>query len=277
MEPSPELALARVPLFAGLDPEMLAALARRLVPVRLSRGEVLCWEGDLGAELFVVESGEVRVLARSGAREVCRLGPGEHVGEMAVIDPAPRSATVQAARDSRLWKLRIEDFESLAGADSKLYRQIAIALARRLRSTTAGAWPNSTVRTVLLVDLRRSVLLRDEQTGPSRASGTGADGLSATLLAAVEEILGGRVGVVRLHCRSDSDGLGLKLDTLRQKHGYVFLMFDPEASGDLSIAPDNLLRAIYGQVDLSLLLLTTDSQAMAQAEQHLRRLDGLGL
>src|SRR5215211_2251314 len=138
MELTLAAALARIDLFASLDDETRARLGACLTRVRIERGETLFREGDPGAALYLIESGEVRVLNRQATHEICRLGPGEHVGEMSVIDHAPRSATVVARRDTTLWRLAAEDFESFAAAHSQLLERIAASLARRLRETTAA-------------------------------------------------------------------------------------------------------------------------------------------
>jgi len=79
-------------LFARLDPETISALGDLVVPMELERGEVLFREGAEGGSLYVIDSGEVRVLARSGSQEVTRIGAGGHLGEMALIDDAPPRA-----------------------------------------------------------------------------------------------------------------------------------------------------------------------------------------
>src|SRR5262245_23613669 len=148
--------LSRVSLFAGLDSAVRDILSKRLRAVRLERGEVLFREGDLGAALFLVESGEVRVLSHNGTKEVCRLGPLEHVGEMSLIDQTPRSATVIAACDTALWQLSARDFDALCQSHPQIHKQIAIALAQRLRDTTIGSAKRRAESVVLLLDARHS-------------------------------------------------------------------------------------------------------------------------
>src|SRR5262245_34483267 len=136
MKHSADDPLSSVSLFAGLNPAVREALSGQLKPIRLERGEVLYREGDLGGALFMVVSGEVRVLSHGGSKEVCRLVPREHVGEMSLIDQSPRSATVVAACDTALWQLGADEFDSLCQTHPQVHKQIAIALAKRLRDTT---------------------------------------------------------------------------------------------------------------------------------------------
>ena len=92
--------LARVPIFAPLSKEQLAGLARLVVQRQFARGQVLIREGDTDAALYIVVSGQVSVTKRgaSGVADLHlqTLGPGSFVGEMALLDGSPRSATVTA-------------------------------------------------------------------------------------------------------------------------------------------------------------------------------------
>lgn len=75
-------------------------LERRAVP----RGEIILSQGDMGASAFLIQSGEVAVFTQSGDKrvELARMGPGQIVGEMALVVDGPRSATVQALTDCNL-------------------------------------------------------------------------------------------------------------------------------------------------------------------------------
>jgi hypothetical protein len=92
------LALRRVPLFAALDPEDLQRVAALAVERRWSGGEALMVEGDVGSELVVIVEGDVRVVHVDGGTEhlLRRYGPGDHIGELAVLRAGPRAASVLA-------------------------------------------------------------------------------------------------------------------------------------------------------------------------------------
>jgi signal transduction histidine kinase len=96
--------LRRVPLFAELSEEDLARITHRCEPLELAPGEVLATEGEPGDALFVIVSGELRVVKRSRESEVAiaTLGQGEIVGEMAIFESQPRNATVRAATAARV-------------------------------------------------------------------------------------------------------------------------------------------------------------------------------
>jgi hypothetical protein len=93
------LFLRRVPLFEGLAPEDLQRIAMTAVERIYPGGEALFREGDLGQELVVVVEGSVRVVhveTEGTERLLRRYGPGDHIGELAVLRAAPRAATVIA-------------------------------------------------------------------------------------------------------------------------------------------------------------------------------------
>src|SRR5688572_4537009 len=106
-------ALARVPIFAGLDEEhlrLLTATARRRT---LKADEALFYEGDPGQTLYLVLSGEVKIqrFTPSGKVVVIALrGPGEHVGEMALLDGEPRSADAVTSAPTELLMLDRAEF-----------------------------------------------------------------------------------------------------------------------------------------------------------------------
>jgi len=93
------LALRRVPLFEGLDPEDLQRIAATVVERVYAPDEALMTEGDLGEGLVVLLEGTVRVekLEPDGSIRMIRTyEPGEHIGELAVLRERPRVASVIA-------------------------------------------------------------------------------------------------------------------------------------------------------------------------------------
>ena len=100
--------LRRVPLLAALSLVGVERLAQSARPAEVSAGDVVVRQGEPAAEFYVVASGEVAV-ARDG-REVRRLGPGEAFGEIALLEPGPRTATVTALAPTRLLALDRDRF-----------------------------------------------------------------------------------------------------------------------------------------------------------------------
>jgi len=118
------------------DVEWMARSGRRMAT---QQSNVLIHEGRATDDLFFVIAGEA-VVKVSGVGEVARLGRGEVVGEMSLVDSAPPSATVEMtagslvlAIDKRVIEQRLRDNPGFAG---RFYKALAIFLADRLRSTT---------------------------------------------------------------------------------------------------------------------------------------------
>jgi CRP-like cAMP-binding protein len=128
--------LRRVPLFSEIPP----ADYQRVVDVARERSypknSVILFEDDPGDALYVVGSGQVKVvLIGEDGREVILsvLGEGEFFGEMALIDDEPRSAHVIAMEDSMLVVLRREDFQPILASTPAIAIALLRELSRRLR------------------------------------------------------------------------------------------------------------------------------------------------
>jgi CRP-like cAMP-binding protein len=122
--------LRRVELFAATPDRVLAGVASVLDEVSFASGDVLLREGAVEDWLFVVVEGEVEV-TRSD-RQV-RLGPGSVVGELAVLDPQPRSATVTAVTEVLAFRLRREGFREAVESRPEVAMGVITELVRRLR------------------------------------------------------------------------------------------------------------------------------------------------
>lgn len=103
--------LRSVPLFARLHRRALAQAASLLTPVTLTAGEVICRAGELGREALVIVAGTATVV-RDGER-VATLGPGDLVGELALLRDGYRTATVVADTDVTALVMSIREFVSL--------------------------------------------------------------------------------------------------------------------------------------------------------------------
>jgi CRP/FNR family transcriptional regulator, cyclic AMP receptor protein len=123
-------ALDGVPLFDGLSKKELAQLARLSEDLEVEPGKVLCKEGEIGKEFFVIVDGKVKV-NRKGSRVATR-GSGEFVGEIALLEDLPRTATVTAETPVRLFVLTRKDFRHLVDVNPGVERKVMRALARRL-------------------------------------------------------------------------------------------------------------------------------------------------
>src|SRR6185503_5878548 len=111
-----QLALLRaVPIFSPLPAPTLERIAAELEPVVARTGDVLVREGDAGDRFYLIDVGSADVTI--AMRHVRRLGAGEYFGEIALLRDVPRTATVTAGSDVRLYSLRRTEF--LAAARSR--------------------------------------------------------------------------------------------------------------------------------------------------------------
>jgi CRP-like cAMP-binding protein len=130
-------ALHRVELFAAIPGRVLAAVAQAAVERRLATGEVLMEEGAVEAHLFAIVEGRVRV--HRGGRNVVELGPGSSVGELAVLVPAPRTASVTALEPTLLLRVDKVALDELLIDWPELAHGVIAELVARLRATTEYA------------------------------------------------------------------------------------------------------------------------------------------
>jgi len=130
----------KVPLFSGIPAEDRLALARAATVRTYRRGDVIVRQGQPGESFFVIVRGRVAVTILSpDGREVVlnTLGEGDHFGEMALVDDAPRSASVVAQERSELAILSREVFVDLLRSNFVLTRALLAAFSRRLRHANA--------------------------------------------------------------------------------------------------------------------------------------------
>lgn len=126
--------LGRVPLFAACSDKELDRLARHAEIVEFAAGDTLMDEGQPGQEFFVVVDGEVGVTR--GNQTVAKLGPGAYVGELALLDPGPRTATVTALRDTAAVLLGSREFYAAVDESPALARKLLAGMAHRLREVS---------------------------------------------------------------------------------------------------------------------------------------------
>ena len=128
--------LHNVPLFAGLDRSDLERLAARFQERSFSEGSTIMEEGATGTSFFVVLDGNADVTV--GGERKATLGPGDHFGEMAVVDDGVRSASVTAATDVRTAFLTPWEFRPFVEENPKVAWSLLQSLSRRLRDAQAA-------------------------------------------------------------------------------------------------------------------------------------------
>lgn len=127
--------LAQVPLFSALSKKELQLVARRAEDVKVDPGRILVSEGSTGSEFFVIIDGTATV-SRHG-RKVASLGAGDAFGELALLDKAPRNATVTAQSEMELVVLGQREFGGLIDEVPGFARKLLAGMARRLRDSDA--------------------------------------------------------------------------------------------------------------------------------------------
>jgi CRP-like cAMP-binding protein len=128
-----------VRLFAGFEvPEARAFLSACKLETH-HVGTRLIKQGETSYELYVMLSGEVAVRRESegGETELARLGPGDTFGELALLDFGARSASIDVLSETRVFVAERAAIFRLSSLEGKLYRNLAIMMATRLRETDA--------------------------------------------------------------------------------------------------------------------------------------------
>ena len=123
--------LPAVPLFAGLSDDEVEQLATLFKARRFEAGETVIREGSGGAAFYVIDSGEARVTIRGD--EVATLGPGDHFGEIALIDAGERLATVTATTDLVCHGLTYWEFRPLVQENGAIGWKLLQSMAQMLR------------------------------------------------------------------------------------------------------------------------------------------------
>jgi hypothetical protein len=137
------ICLKAVPMFAEVSDETLADVAELLGEVDYAKGQVVFEKGAEGDSLYVVVSGRVRVY--DGARTIVELGPKEIFGELALLDPEPRLASIAAVEDTRLFRLDRESFAELMAGNIEVVRGVLHVLCERLRAHGGYAGDRATL------------------------------------------------------------------------------------------------------------------------------------
>jgi CRP/FNR family transcriptional regulator, cyclic AMP receptor protein len=123
--------IASVPLFESLSKRHVKKLAGLTSTVEYDAGDTVIQEGEPGDSFFVTVSGQAKVL--SGGKTLHKLIPGDHFGEISLLDGRPRSASVVAETPLSLLRLPRGSFLRLIKEDADLARALLASLARMVR------------------------------------------------------------------------------------------------------------------------------------------------
>ena len=124
--------LERVPLFAGISAAGLEELGAIADELEVRAGTVLTHEGFREGFFFIVMEGTVRI--ERGGRIINTIGPGDFLGEIALLDGGPRTATAVTETSCRLLSMTYQMFHELLDASPEIRAEILRAVGGRLRA-----------------------------------------------------------------------------------------------------------------------------------------------
>ena len=124
--------LQKIELFSDLDRKELQSLANSLKERTYTAGETVVSEDKGGVGFFIIDEGKAKVFVRGEQRAT--LGPGDHFGEIALIDEGARTATVTAETDLRCYGLTSWSFRPLVEHNPSIAWKLLQTMAKRLRS-----------------------------------------------------------------------------------------------------------------------------------------------
>lgn len=136
--------LSKMYLFADFSPAELAKVAALVKVDNLGPGHSLYLEGSAAQALYIVRSGQVKVVT-SGTNgddiNLITIGPGEHFGELPFLDGERRSAGIDVVQPSEVLEIAYDDLRTLIDGDPamavKLYRDLGVYLVKRYRALSA--------------------------------------------------------------------------------------------------------------------------------------------
>jgi CRP-like cAMP-binding protein len=139
MTPSRDvLDLSKIWLFSTSSAKDLRTIRKALEEVTVPPGRLLCEQGTIGQEFFLIVSGQASV--KRNNRKVATLGPGQYFGELALLDRRPRSASVISDTDMTLLVLGQRQFNGILDSVPPLSRKLLSATATRLREADDKAY-----------------------------------------------------------------------------------------------------------------------------------------
>ena len=133
-----EQAIAKVGLFESLNPKYIRGIAGICTERTFKPGEYLMKQGESGIGLFIILSGRVRIEKQDAAGrqvEIAENGPGDIMGEMAVFDGSPRSASVAAVTETTCLVLASWEFNSFLKTYPEAALELLPIVVKRFRET----------------------------------------------------------------------------------------------------------------------------------------------
>jgi len=142
--------LEDVAIFSGLSPTELELLEHHMVTRSFQKNTIIINEGDEASTFFIIITGAIKVfLSNEEGKEIIinAQGPGDHFGELALLDGAPRSASVITTEKSTIGVISKEDFHKVLSRNTDMALNLIRELTRRVR------FLSDNVRTLALMDV----------------------------------------------------------------------------------------------------------------------------
>ena len=124
-----------VDLFSDISGEEVSHVAQIAEEIEYGSEQPIFEEGDVGDSMFIIVDGAVRI--HKGDKELAVLSKGKFVGEMALLDQEPRSASVTSTEETTLLEINGEDFYDLMASRMEIMQGIVKILTQRLREANA--------------------------------------------------------------------------------------------------------------------------------------------
>jgi CRP/FNR family cyclic AMP-dependent transcriptional regulator len=129
--------LSKVQMFSSLNKRELGLISRVADVVRLPEGAEIMVEGTVGHEFYLILDGEA--IVRRRGRKIAALGPGRYFGELALLDRAPRSATVVAGTPLEVLIIGQREFLGVLDEVPAVAHKLLVSMATRLREADTKA------------------------------------------------------------------------------------------------------------------------------------------
>ena len=147
--------LRQTDLFTGFSDEELQRFAATVTEISLAPGQILFREGDVGHEMFILVEGALTIF--KDKRVITTARPGDYVGEMAILEDKPRSASVEASTPTLLLKITSAQFQAYLAHQPRSLVSMMTTLSRRVRRDTEMIAADFEKANILIHDMKNSL------------------------------------------------------------------------------------------------------------------------
>jgi len=147
--------LRQTDLFNSFSDEELQQFANAVTEINIEPGEILFQEGEPGHYIYVVVKGELRIF--KDKRIITAVNPGDYVGEMAILEDKPRSASVEAVSPSLLLQITSAQFQEYLADQPRSLVSMMTTLSRRVRRDTEMIAADFEKANILIHDMKNAL------------------------------------------------------------------------------------------------------------------------